>query len=171
MVAEEDVRRGKPDPEGFLAGAALMNRHPAGTLVFGPDTRCAGRAGGRHAVYRRRCAARCRTPRSHARGGRMVVCRPGQPCVPGLGGRSGTIDHVDMNTETTSWSPSTQPGVNGEAVVDLDAIAHNVGVLREHAGPASVMAVVKADGYITAPPRWPGRGRGRGCRTGRRDPR
>ena len=41
----------------------------------------------------------------------------------------------------------TGNGVNGEAVVDLDAIAHNVGVLREHAGPAAVMAVVKADGY------------------------
>lgn len=50
-----------------------------------------------------------------------------------------------MDTTTTSLSPST--GVNGEAVVDLDAIAHNVGVLREHAGPAGVMAVVKADGY------------------------
>ena len=37
--------------------------------------------------------------------------------------------------------------VNGEAVVDLDAIAHNVRVLKEHAGPAAVMAVVKADGY------------------------
>lgn len=34
-----------------------------------------------------------------------------------------------------------------EAVVDLGAIAHNVGVLRELAGPAGVMAVVKADGY------------------------
>ena len=34
-----------------------------------------------------------------------------------------------------------------EAVVDLDAIAHNVRVLREHAGSAQVMAVVKADGY------------------------
>lgn len=34
-----------------------------------------------------------------------------------------------------------------EAVVDLGAIAHNVGVLREHAGNAQVMAVVKADGY------------------------
>lgn len=33
------------------------------------------------------------------------------------------------------------------AVVDLAAIAHNVGVLREHAGPAEVMVVVKADGY------------------------
>lgn len=32
-------------------------------------------------------------------------------------------------------------------VVDLDAIAHNVGVLRDHAGSAAVMAVVKADGY------------------------
>jgi alanine racemase len=34
-----------------------------------------------------------------------------------------------------------------ETVVDLDAIAHNVRVLREHAGDAAVMAVVKADGY------------------------
>ena len=34
-----------------------------------------------------------------------------------------------------------------EAVVDLGAIAHNVRVLRERAGPAGVMAVVKADGY------------------------
>jgi alanine racemase len=33
------------------------------------------------------------------------------------------------------------------AVVDLGAIAHNVAVLREHAGAAGVMAVVKADGY------------------------
>ncbi|MFZ0833235.1 MAG: alanine racemase [Mycobacterium sp.] len=34
-----------------------------------------------------------------------------------------------------------------QAVVDLDAIAHNTRVLREHSGPADVMAVVKADGY------------------------
>ena len=33
------------------------------------------------------------------------------------------------------------------AVVDLDAIGHNVATLREHAGSAAVMAVVKADGY------------------------
>ncbi|MGU3292109.1 alanine racemase [Williamsia sp. M5A3_1d] len=33
-----------------------------------------------------------------------------------------------------------------EAVIDLDAIAHNVSVLRERAG-SDVMAVVKADGY------------------------
>src|ERR1700761_3569128 len=39
------------------------------------------------------------------------------------------------------------PGVLAEAVVDLGAIAHNVRVLREHAGSAQVMAVVKADGY------------------------
>ncbi|CAN3132114.1 Alanine racemase [Mycobacterium sp. smrl_JER01] len=31
--------------------------------------------------------------------------------------------------------------------VNLDAIAHNVGLLREHAGSAAVMAVLKADGY------------------------
>jgi alanine racemase len=34
-----------------------------------------------------------------------------------------------------------------EARVDLKAIHHNVRVLREHAGAAELMAVVKADGY------------------------
>ena len=37
--------------------------------------------------------------------------------------------------------------VNAEAVIDLDAIAGNVRLLSDHAGPAGVMAVVKADGY------------------------
>ncbi|MEZ0362337.1 alanine racemase [Mycobacterium sp. pUA109] len=42
---------------------------------------------------------------------------------------------------------SQTSGLIAEAVVDLGAIAHNVAVLREHAGSAQVMAVVKADGY------------------------
>jgi len=42
---------------------------------------------------------------------------------------------------------SLTPGVLAEAVVDLGAIQHNVRLLREHAGGAQVMAVVKADGY------------------------
>ncbi|WP_119184872.1 alanine racemase [Mycobacterium decipiens] len=42
---------------------------------------------------------------------------------------------------------SLTPGVLAEAMVDLGAIEHNVRVLREHAGRAQVMAVVKADGY------------------------
>ena len=42
---------------------------------------------------------------------------------------------------------SLTPGVLAEAVVDLGAIQHNVRVLRERAGQAQVMAVVKADGY------------------------
>ena len=42
---------------------------------------------------------------------------------------------------------SVTPGVLAEAVVDLGAIQHNVRLLREHAGRAQVMAVVKADGY------------------------
>lgn len=33
------------------------------------------------------------------------------------------------------------------AEVDLDAVAHNVGVIRARAAPAAVWAVVKADGY------------------------
>lgn len=60
------------------------------------------------------------------------------------------IPHGDMSMQTTPSTPSAQPQtpvVNGEAVVDLGAIAHNVRVLREHAGSAEVMAVVKADGY------------------------
>ena len=64
--------------------------------------------------------------------------------------RRGTIYGGDMTMQTPPSTPSTQAqtrAVNGEAVVDLGAIAHNVSVLREHAGPAQVMAVVKADGY------------------------
>ncbi|WUA08007.1 alanine racemase [Nocardia sp. NBC_01377] len=34
-----------------------------------------------------------------------------------------------------------------ETVIDLDAIAHNVRILREYAGDAAVMVVVKGDGY------------------------
>ncbi len=41
----------------------------------------------------------------------------------------------------------TPTAAAAEAVVDLDAVAHNVRLLREHAGAAQVMAVVKADGY------------------------
>jgi alanine racemase len=55
---------------------------------------------------------------------------------------SGRIGHGDMTMQTTRTTP-----VAPEAVIDLDAIAHNVTVLREHAGSAQVMAVVKADGY------------------------
>lgn len=42
---------------------------------------------------------------------------------------------------------SLTPTAAAEAVVDLDAIAHNIRLLRELAGSAQVMAVVKADGY------------------------
>jgi HAD superfamily hydrolase (TIGR01509 family) len=34
IVAEEDVERGKPDPEGFLKGAELLGRAPSDILVF-----------------------------------------------------------------------------------------------------------------------------------------
>lgn len=55
-----------------------------------------------------------------------------------------------MTMQTTSVNPSTQirlPVDAAQAVVDLAAIAHNVQVLRDHAGSADVMAVVKADAY------------------------
>lgn len=47
----------------------------------------------------------------------------------------------------TAQLTSVTPAPAAEAVVDLDAIAHNVRLLRQHAGRAEVMAVVKADGY------------------------
>jgi alanine racemase len=50
-----------------------------------------------------------------------------------------------MTMQPTELSLTTTAAA--EAVVDLDAIAHNVRLLREHAGSAQVMAVVKADGY------------------------
>ena len=52
-----------------------------------------------------------------------------------------------MTMHTTELTPALTPSANAEAVVDLAAIGHNVRVLREHAGSAQVMAVVKADGY------------------------
>lgn len=55
-----------------------------------------------------------------------------------------------MSMQTTSVNPATptrEPAYAGQAVVDLAAIAHNVQVLRDHAGSAQVMAVVKADAY------------------------
>ena len=52
-----------------------------------------------------------------------------------------------MTMQTTELTTPLTPSANAEAVVDLAAIGHNVRVLREHAGSAQVMAVVKADGY------------------------
>jgi alanine racemase len=53
-----------------------------------------------------------------------------------------TMQTTEFETASTSESRFA-----AEAVVDLRAIEHNVRVLREHAGSAQVMAVVKADGY------------------------
>jgi alanine racemase len=52
---------------------------------------------------------------------------------------------MTMQTTRATTPATTAPAP--EAVIDLDAVAHNVAVLREHAGSAQVMAVVKADGY------------------------
>ena len=50
-------------------------------------------------------------------------------------------------TRTTTSATAAPPSAAAEAVIDLAAVAHNVRLLREHAGSAQVMAVVKADGY------------------------
>jgi alanine racemase len=53
----------------------------------------------------------------------------------------------DMTMQTTELTTPLTPHPTPQAVVDLGAVEHNIGVLRELAGPAQVMAVVKADGY------------------------
>lgn len=49
--------------------------------------------------------------------------------------------------QTRDLTRTLTPHASAQAVVDLAAVEHNVRVLREHAGSAQVMAVVKADGY------------------------
>jgi alanine racemase len=54
-----------------------------------------------------------------------------------------------VNATDTTTSQATSPAIAApQAVIDLDAVAHNVRLLREVAGGgAQVMAVVKADAY------------------------
>jgi len=47
----------------------------------------------------------------------------------------------------TSPLPPARPGSQATAYVDLGAVEGNVRALRGHAGPAALMAVVKADAY------------------------
>src|SRR5690348_6428558 len=52
-----------------------------------------------------------------------------------------------MAVMTQTTGISLAPTAAAQAVVDLEAVVHNVRLLRERAGSAQVMAVVKADGY------------------------
>ncbi|HET7174249.1 MAG TPA: alanine racemase [Nocardioidaceae bacterium] len=49
--------------------------------------------------------------------------------------------------EAQRAGPAPPVGRRAEAVVDLDAISHNVAALRAHVGGRDLMAIVKADGY------------------------
>ncbi|WP_442973074.1 alanine racemase [Rhodococcus sp. NBC_00297] len=51
----------------------------------------------------------------------------------------------EVPTSPVAPAPTSRP--QAEALIDLDAVAHNIRILIEHAGDAAVMAVVKADGY------------------------
>jgi alanine racemase len=57
------------------------------------------------------------------------------------------VTHATTTTTVPTTTATTTHTTTAEAVVDLDAIAHNVRVLADRAGSAAVMAVVKADGY------------------------
>ena len=62
--------------------------------------------------------------------------------------RPGLTDLAPMSAEAlTSTFARAPPGLPACVQVDLDAIRDNVAVLRERAGRAEVMAVVKADAY------------------------
>jgi beta-phosphoglucomutase len=72
LIAEEDVRNGKPNPEGFLTAAGLLNRRPADVLVFEdsvPGVRAA-LAAGMHCIA---VAGRQPDPQLHAVAPAMVT--------------------------------------------------------------------------------------------------
>jgi HAD superfamily hydrolase (TIGR01509 family) len=72
LIAEEDVRNGKPHPEGFLTAARLLNRRPADVLVFEdsvPGVRAA-LAAGMHCIA---VAGRQPDPQLHAVAPAMVA--------------------------------------------------------------------------------------------------
>ena len=79
----------------------------------------------------------CSPSREHARP-RVALSTLVKNGRVGASGSSDTVSETDRFSET---------GGGGSIVVDLAAIDHNVRVLREHAGDAATMAVVKADGY------------------------
>lgn len=54
---------------------------------------------------------------------------------------------IPKTTAPAAGLPPNRGEATAQAVIDLGAIAHNVGLLREYAGPARLMVVVKADGY------------------------
>src|SRR3954469_14023175 len=58
-----------------------------------------------------------------------------------------TLTSPDAVAARAALRTQLPPGLLAGAVVDLDAVAGNVAVLREHAPGAQLMAVVKADGY------------------------
>ncbi|MUM18151.1 alanine racemase [Mycobacterium sp. CBMA271] len=59
----------------------------------------------------------------------------------------GPVTTTPKTTQTAAGLPPNMGETTAQAVIDLTAIAHNVGLLREHAGPARLMVVVKANGY------------------------
>lgn len=57
------------------------------------------------------------------------------------------MEPVTTTSTTTGGLPPNTGETTAQAVIDLGAVAHNVRLLREYAGSARLMAVVKADGY------------------------
>ncbi|WP_078280250.1 alanine racemase [Mycobacteroides franklinii] len=57
------------------------------------------------------------------------------------------MEPVTTTSTTTGGLPPNTGEMTAQAVIDLGAVAHNVRLLREYAGSARLMAVVKADGY------------------------
>ena len=93
-----------------------------------------------------RCSPRASSPLAGG-GGRGVAPRRGRPARPGqrVWWPATCSSLLPALAAWLAWSIARARGRWVE--VDLDAIRHNVGVLRQVAAPAAVWAVVKADGY------------------------
>src|SRR5699024_4397664 len=87
------------------------------------------------------------TRRTRARSGPRLA-RPAPAAVAQsipMTGQPETAYRRPPDALTTPPAPTPRP--QALAAIDLDAIAHNVAVLRERGGDTPIMAVVKADGY------------------------
>ena len=103
----------------------------------------------RRAVGRRRCPA---SPRAWTRSGPPRPGRGSTPPPPAVVRRSGSSPatssrHCPTCSRTSDERRRRAPARWAWAEIDVDAVAHNVGLLREVASPAAVWAVVKADAY------------------------
>jgi lysine 2,3-aminomutase len=78
-----------------------------------------------------------------------TIDRAGHPVVRFENWIGHTVDYPDVRTESVDGAVAIEQAHNARAVleVDLDAIAHNLDLVRQFSGTSKVMAVLKGNAY------------------------